>query len=117
MYARSFSSSAEPAGLGPNSTCLRTCSNARSPSNSEVPFDDGLDAAGEEGLSSTGLLDVPLGQPNSSSGTNNKKPNVKHRDKRRVEGKQGLPFVDIVITIKSLAPGNVNRARKRWPSN
>src|SRR5881398_2510118 len=113
MYTRSFSSSAEPAGLGPNSTCLRTCSKARSPSKSEAPFDDGLDAEGEEDLSSTGLLDVPLGQPNSSSGTNNTNAKDKYRDKRRDEGKERWLSVDIVIIFKSLVLRNVNRARKR----
>src|SRR6266496_845642 len=113
MYARSFSSSAEPAGLGPNSTCLRTCSKARSPSKSEARFDDGLDAEGEEGFSSVGLLDVPLGQPNSSNGTNNKKANVKYRDKRSDEGKESWSSVDIVIIVMSLVLGNVNRAGNR----
>src|SRR5215210_6839410 len=32
MYSRALASSAEPAGRGPISTCLRTCSKARSPS-------------------------------------------------------------------------------------
>src|SRR5438874_7461013 len=120
MYARSFSSSAEPAGLGPNSTCLRTCSKARSPSKSEAPFDDGLDVEGEEGLSSMGLLDVPLGQPNSSNGTNNKKAKVKYRDKRSDEGKERWSSVDIVIIVKSLvlvmltARGSADRRTDRY---
>src|SRR5437867_4245104 len=112
MYTRSFSSSAEPAGLGPNSTCLRTCSKARSPSKSEAPFDAGVNVDGDEGLSSMGLLDVPLGQPNSSSGANNKA-NLKYRDKRRDECKERWLSVDIVIIFKSLVLRNVNRARKR----
>src|ERR687884_38164 len=32
MYSRVLASSADPAGRGPNSTCLRTCSKARAPS-------------------------------------------------------------------------------------
>src|SRR5918999_4801559 len=32
MYSRVRASSDEPAGRGPNSTCLRTCSKARAPS-------------------------------------------------------------------------------------
>src|ERR1044071_1126193 len=32
MYSRVRASSADPAGRGPNSTCLRTCSKARAPS-------------------------------------------------------------------------------------
>src|SRR6267143_3965419 len=102
MYARSLSSSAEPAGLGPNSTCLRTCSKARSPSKSEAPFDDELEVGGEEGLSSTGLLEVPLGQPKSSSGTSNSRAEVKYRDKRGDEGKESWSSVDIVIIGPSL---------------
>src|SRR5260370_6821824 len=102
MYARSFSSSAEPAGLGPNSTCLRTCSKARSPSKSEAPLDAGIDAEGEEGLSSTGLLEVPLGQPKSSSRTSNSKAKVKYRDKRADEGKESWSSVDIMIISASL---------------
>src|SRR5205807_10558838 len=102
MYARSFSSSAEPAGLGPNSTCFRTCSKARSSSESEEPFDDGLDAEGEEAFSSEGLLDVPLGQPNSSNGTNDKKANLKYRDKRSDDRKERCSSVGIVIIVESL---------------
>src|SRR5881227_855717 len=66
MYPRVFSSSGEPGGRGPNSTCLRTCSKARSPSNSEADF------AGEElesaGLESTGLGPL-LGHPNNIKGS------------------------------------------------
>src|SRR3989442_4146921 len=113
MYPRVFSSSGEPGGRGPNSTCLRTCSKARSPSKSEAPFDAGVDAEGEEGLSSLGLLEVPLGQPNSSNGTNNKKANVKYRDKRSDEGKERWSSVDIVIIFKSLVLRRINGARKR----
>src|SRR5205807_7295336 len=65
MYPRVFSSSGEPGGRGPNSTCLRTCSKARSPSKSEAVF------AGEDeesaGLESTGLGPL-LGQPSNING-------------------------------------------------
>src|SRR5258708_11365318 len=64
MYPRVFSSSADPAGRGPNSTCLRTCSKARSPSKAD--FAGAEDADGGAGPS-VGLL-VLLGQPIIISG-------------------------------------------------
>jgi len=48
------------------------------------------------------LLDVPLGQPNNSNGTNDKKANVKYRDKRSDESKERSSSVDIVIIVESL---------------
>ena len=114
MYPRVFSSSGEPGGRGPNSTCLRTCSKARSPSKSEAPLGDGLDVEGEEDFSSMGLFEVPLGQPNSSSRTSNAEARVKYRDKRSDEGNEGWSSVDIVIIGPSLL---TNRDRQRpWPN-
>src|SRR6267154_3673211 len=64
MYPRVFSSSADPAGRGPNSTCLRTCSKARSPSKAD--FAGAEEADGGAGPSA-GLL-VLLGHPISING-------------------------------------------------
>src|SRR6266853_6674121 len=64
MYSRVFSSSTDPAGRGPNSTCLRTCSKARSPSKAD--FAGAEEADGGAGPSA-GLL-VLLGQPSSMNG-------------------------------------------------
>src|SRR6266550_7524401 len=74
MYPRAFSNSADPAGRGPNSTCLRTCSNARSPSKSDF-----ADDAGGGAKPSAGLL-VLLGQPSRRNGTIRTNARAKKRD-------------------------------------
>src|SRR5439155_3033060 len=79
MYPRVFSSSGEPGGRGPNSTCLRTCSNARSPSKSDLRDESDDDAF--EGVASTGLL-APLGQPSSISEAISTNARVRNRDER-----------------------------------
>src|SRR5882672_5907360 len=63
MYARVFSSSGDPGGRGPNSTCFRTYSKARAASKSLLA---GAFVTGVDELSSAGLFEL-LGQPSNKT--------------------------------------------------
>src|SRR5260221_14082323 len=74
ILLRVCSSSADPAGRGPNSTCLRTCSKARSPSKADF-----AGAAGGAEDPSAGLFVLP-GQPSRPNGTIRTNARTKERD-------------------------------------
>src|ERR1051325_6934648 len=80
MYSRARASSAEPAGRGPSSTCLRTCSKARAPSKAMfrgLACGLGDAAAGGDGEPPLLLRSEPPGQAMKPSGRKMDNINVK----------------------------------------